>query len=167
MFGLSLLPGTAMRATAKEDGVVFDAAPPYRVRRTATLDGDALAELLAEAEDRLDRSLEEDPRPHLVDGAGDDATRIEEPARPAARHVALWARGEDLFDRRAELARAIDARLAMDPHGTLDVVLEARREFPLDLVDLRPGAARRWRAHLPEDRASGGDRRARGRGGFT
>src|SRR5207302_2192249 len=34
VFPLSLLPGTAMRATAQADGVLFDPAPPYRVQRT-------------------------------------------------------------------------------------------------------------------------------------
>src|SRR5438105_2160449 len=37
VFPLSLLPGTAMRATAGQDGVAFDPAPPYRVRRTAVV----------------------------------------------------------------------------------------------------------------------------------
>ncbi|MBK7862666.1 MAG: radical SAM protein [Archangiaceae bacterium] len=125
VFALSLLPGTAMRTTAAADGVVFDAAPPYRVTRTATLETEQLSSLLDEAEAQLDRRLDEVPRPHLVDGG--DA--------PGARHSALWARGPDLFAQRAELAAQIDARVAKDPYCTLDVVLEAQRDFPLDLVD--------------------------------
>lgn len=124
VFALSLLPGTAMRATAAADGVQYDPAPPYRVTRTATMTGEELAAVLEEAERRLGRRLDEVARPHLVSG---DAA--------GGRHSALWARGEDLFGRREALAREIDARIAADPYCTLDVVLEARRDFPLDLVD--------------------------------
>src|SRR5262249_3755027 len=55
VFPLSLLPGTAMRATANDDGVVFDAAPPYRVRRTGMFSEDELLRTLLAAEDRLGR----------------------------------------------------------------------------------------------------------------
>jgi len=57
------------------------------------------------------------------------------PAAPGAQHVALWLEGNDLFAVRVAALRAIDARLAVDPHATLDVVLAPRREFPLDLLD--------------------------------
>jgi hypothetical protein len=144
VFGLSLLPGTAMRATAAADGVVFDTAPPYRVQRTATMSADELREVLAWAEERLGRRLDEAPRPHLVeqsDPTVPDVLHVNvdaplEPARPGAQHLALWFDGEDLFARRDVIARAIDARLAIDPYATLDVVLVARHEFPLDLLDL-------------------------------
>ena len=144
-FGLSLLPGTAMRATAAADGVVYDEAPPYRVLRTSTMDEEALAEVLAWAERHLDRRIDEVPRPHLVERPGDasspDVLRVDVESPPSvavagAQHVALWFDGGDLFARRDAVARAIDARLAVDPYATLDVVLVARREFPLDLVDL-------------------------------
>ncbi len=145
VFGLSLLPGTAMRATAAADGVVYDEAPPYRVLRTSTMDEEALAEVLAWAERHLDRRIDEVPRPHLVERPGDasspDVLRVDVESPPSvavagAQHVALWFDGGDLFARRDAVARAIDARLAVDPYATLDVVLVARREFPLDLVDL-------------------------------
>ena len=54
---------------------------------------------------------------------------------PGGRHVSLWHEGSDLFGRRAEVMRAIDQRLAVDPHATLDVVLRPREPFPLNLVD--------------------------------
>src|SRR5207237_4422031 len=41
----------------------------------------------------------------------------------------------DLFAARDAALRAIDARLAVDPHATLDVVLAPKRQFPLDLLD--------------------------------
>jgi hypothetical protein len=132
VFALSLLPGTAMRATAEADGVVFDGAPPYRVLRTATLSGEQLSSVLDEAEQRLDRRVDEVARPHLV-AQGPDVTRVGEPVQAGARHVSLWAEGD--YAQREQLGRAIDARLAVDPYCTLDVVLEAKRDFPLDLID--------------------------------
>ncbi len=135
VFALSLLPGTAMRSTAAQDGVEFDGAPPYRVRRTATLTEGELAQVLHEAEARLGRRLDEAPRPHLVAPGGADVTRVGDAVAPAARHTALWHGGPGLFERRAELLRAIDARLQLDPYCTLDVVLEASGDFPLDLIE--------------------------------
>jgi radical SAM superfamily enzyme YgiQ (UPF0313 family) len=66
VFPLSLLPGTAMRADAERDGVTFDPAPPYRLRRTAAMTEDAWRDALFAAEERLGRRLDELPRPHLV-----------------------------------------------------------------------------------------------------
>jgi len=132
VFPLSLLPGTAMRASAEEDGVVFDAAPPYRVRRTATFTEDALRETLFAAEDALGRRLDEWPRPHLVDG-GLDGFAGEQ--RPGPQHAALWFDDSDLFARREEMLASIDRRLRLDPYATLDVVLRPRRRFPFELLD--------------------------------
>jgi radical SAM superfamily enzyme YgiQ (UPF0313 family) len=67
VFPLSLLPGTALRRSAAEDGVEFDQAPPYRVSRTATMDTEALRRALFDAEARLERRLDEQPRPHHED----------------------------------------------------------------------------------------------------
>jgi hypothetical protein len=139
VFGLSLLPGTAMRTTAAADGVEFDPSPPYRVLRTSTMDNATLRQTLSSAEERLDRRLDELPRPHLVDSNGPDVFRVDlerpQPTLPGAQHVAVWFDGLDLFARREAIARAIDARLAIDPYATIDVVLVGRREFPLDLID--------------------------------
>src|SRR5438105_1185886 len=142
VFPLSLLPGTAMRATAGEDGVVFDPAPPYRVVRTATMSEEQIRAALLQAEERLGRRLDEVPRPHLVEAPADplDVFHVDldaplAPAAPGGQHVALWLEGNDLFACRDQALRAIDARLAVDPHATMDVVLAPRREFPLDLLD--------------------------------
>ncbi len=137
VFPLSLLPGTAMRATAAEDGVEFDPAPPYRVRRTAGFTEEELLETLLKAEQQLGRRLDEWPRPHLVSepGAVADVFHVGGPQGPGARHAALWFSGSDLFGRREELRRALDERLAIDPYATLDVVLAPSTPFPLDLID--------------------------------
>jgi hypothetical protein len=143
VFVLSLLPGTAMRTTAQADGVEYMPAPPYRVLRTSGFDSDALRSSLYEAEDRLGRRLDELPRPHLVGECSDpvdvfqiDLDRELAPARPGAQHVALWLSGSDLFARRERVLQALDARLALDPYATLDVILRPSQPFPLDLLDM-------------------------------
>jgi tRNA A37 methylthiotransferase MiaB len=146
VFVLSLLPGTAMRATAAADGVEYESAPPYRVRRTATFDTDQLRSALFEAEARLGRRLDELPRPHLVGEPAEphDVFRVDldEPhtlaraALPGAQHVALWLAGRDLFAQRELALSALEARLSVDPYATLDVVLAPEQPFPLDLLDL-------------------------------
>ncbi len=138
VFPLSLLPGTAMRATAGEDGVVFDPAPPYRVRRTPGFSEEALWQTVLAAEERLGRRLDEWPRPHLIDPGIDGFARQE----PGAQHLAIWFRAPDLYARRGEILRAIDARLHLDPYATLDVVLRPGAPFPLDLLDAVRGRLR-------------------------
>jgi Radical SAM superfamily/B12 binding domain len=139
VFPLSLLPGTAMRATAAEDGVEFDPLPPYRVRRTGTFSEEQLRETLMQAEARLHRRLDEWPRPHLCDG-GDHPSLGGSldgfaPQLPGPQHAALWFAGRDLFGRRAEILASIEARLRIDPYATLDVVLAPIDPFPLDLLE--------------------------------
>ena len=101
---------------------------------------DDLRTTLARAEERLDRRLDEQPRPHLVATAADprtpDVFRGEGSDQPGAQHAALWFDAPDLFSTRDAIGRAIDARLAVDPYATLDVVLVAHTPFPLDLIDL-------------------------------
>jgi hypothetical protein len=149
IFPLAVLPGTAMRASAARDGVTFEPAPPYHVRRTRTLPEDEIAACLFAAEDRLGRRVDEYPRPHLVDGAdpldppdvfrldvdGDTTDLLESAARPGARHTAVWFAGRDLYAARELLAAAIGRRARVDPYATLDVVLAPRASFPLDLID--------------------------------
>jgi len=112
------------------------------VVRTATMSEEQIRAALLQAEERLGRRLDEVPRPHLVEVPSDppDVFHVDldtplAPAAPGAQHVALWLEGNDLFAVRDAALRAIDARLAVDPHATLDVVLAPRREFPLDLLD--------------------------------
>jgi hypothetical protein len=138
VFPLSLLPGTAMRASAAEDGVIFDPAPPYRVRRTAAFSEDALLRTVLAAEERLGRRLDEWPRPHLIEPGIDGFSR----QQPGPQHAAIWFRGSDLYGHRAEILGGIDARLRLDPYATLDVVLGPGAPFPLDLLDAIRGRLR-------------------------
>lgn len=145
VFPLSVLPGTAMRASAEMYGLVYEAAPPYRIQRTPGFAAEDLTESLFEAEEALGRRLDETPRPHLVaaDGAQPRDVFVQElpgpvvAPIPAARHFALWFRAGDLFGVRAELQSALAMRLALDPFATMDLVLQpAGVPFPLDLIGL-------------------------------
>jgi hypothetical protein len=150
VFSLYVLPGTAMRERAAEDGLIFEPDPPYRIIRTATMDEEAIATALREAGGRLGRNLDERPRPHLVEsrptGPVGDIFRLKldhagaaervAAASPGAQHCALWFEAEDLYSRRFELLTAISARHAVDPYATLDVVLAPSQPFPLELLEL-------------------------------
>ena len=153
VFPLSLLPGTSMRATAAADGVEFDPAPPYRVRRTAGFTPEQLLASLEDAEQRLGRRLDEIPRPHLVDPPAPGDAPLLAPevfaldldrattgdraaaAAPGAQHAALWLSSRDLWARRDDASKAVAARLRVDPYATLDVVLRPSEPFPLDLLE--------------------------------
>jgi tRNA A37 methylthiotransferase MiaB len=144
VFPLSLLPGTAMRATAGADGVAFDPVPPYRVRRTQAMTEEQIRFCIEEAERRLGRRIDETPRPHLVAWPGDpadvfffdvDRSDFSRVRTPGAQHAALWIAGRDLFAGRAAAFAAIEARIAVDPFATLDVVLAPEQQFPIDLLE--------------------------------
>ncbi len=66
VFPLSLLPGTELRNTVIENQIAYDPAPPYRLIHTNRISQEEIKTLLDEAEDRLDRRIDEYPRPHLV-----------------------------------------------------------------------------------------------------
>ena len=171
VFALYVLPGTAMRDTAIEDGLVFEPEPPYRIIRTATMSEQVIHDTLREAEERLGRRLDEKPRPHLVAPAAGsldvfelnldraNTTDRDAAARPGSQHCALWFEGDDLFSRRAELLRAIEGRQSVDPYATLDVVLVPSQPFPLDLISVvqarldaaRPSYATRNLKHRGEE----------------
>ncbi|MBI4880167.1 MAG: B12-binding domain-containing radical SAM protein [Planctomycetes bacterium] len=150
VFILSVLPGTALRRDAAQDGILFDPAPPYHVRSTRTLPEGAIPWILLEIEERLERRVDEQPRPWLADPdpavdppdvfvldveRGSEVERARA-ARPGAQHAALWLCGDDLWAARARVVEAVRARLAVDPFAVLDVVLAPRGPFPLNLLDL-------------------------------
>ncbi len=151
-------------------------APPYRVQRTPGFSTEQLLRALEDAEEKLGHRLDEEPRPHLcaaplhannflardrfsLDLDLADATSRAAAAAPGARHAALWLTASDLWSQRDAGLRAIEARVQVDPHCTLDVVLEARAPFPLDLLEsiraalgkAAPGYLTRSLAHRGED----------------
>ena len=122
VFPLAVLPGTAMRADAAKDGLVFDAVPPYRIRRTATMDEDQLRAALFDAEERLEPEARRDaaasPRfarsacPRSPDRFEIDLDRgdPEDLARRGATRCAGTRRsgsGRDLFGAARRIAEAV------------------------------------------------------------
>jgi radical SAM superfamily enzyme YgiQ (UPF0313 family) len=104
VFALSLLPGTEMRNTADQFAIEFEPAPPYRLIQTDRIRRDDIKELLDEAEELLDRRLDEYPRPHLVD---------DEPLFATFRHM-LDHNSSGYIDHLAELLPMIPDRFEID-----------------------------------------------------
>ena len=158
VFPLCVLPGTAMRDSADDSGLIFDPAPPYRVIQTEHFSEAELIETLLAAEDALDRRLDEYPRLHLVsprDKTPRDVIQVDldSPAAPGeddcARHTALWFSGEDLCSSTERMRSALRGQLSREPYGVLDVVLHPARVFPFDLLDLiREEFARATQSYL-------------------
>ena len=127
---LSVLPGTALRAQATADGLVFEPAPPYQVISTPLIEPGRINALMRQMEVTLDRRLDEYPRPHLVgpenppdppDTMLFDVTRSpaelqKAAALPGASHMACWIEGRDLFARREIIHQILQTRMKTDPH---------------------------------------------------
>ncbi|PJZ71504.1 B12-binding domain-containing radical SAM protein [Leptospira perolatii] len=147
VFPLSVLPGTAMRKDSDREGLVYLSKPPYRVIRTPSFSPEDLTETLFRSEDRLNRRLDESPRPYLVDpipGMIDvftfgtrgksDKNGIEDFSRSGARHVSVWWKGEQLESSRKEFFSRLKLRLNRDPFAVTDLVLYPSEPFALSLI---------------------------------
>ncbi|NBU99690.1 MAG: radical SAM protein, partial [Spirochaetia bacterium] len=66
-FILSVLPGTELRRTAREQNITYMSTPPYRVLQTESFTNIQLSDSLFLAEERLGHRLDEYPRPMLSD----------------------------------------------------------------------------------------------------
>lgn len=148
VFPLSVLPGTAMRSSAAADGLEYEALPPYRVRRTRTMEEGEIRAAFTEAEERLGRSVDEVPRPSLcdprpgpvpatwivdLDHAGRSTGDLD---RGGASHGTLWLKARDLWLHRERVRSAVAARLRVDPFAVLDVVLSPELPVPVNLLEL-------------------------------
>ena len=182
VFPLAVLPGTAMRADAakrrarlrpgaalpdpadRHDGRGRSSAPRSSTPRTASSGGSTRRRGRTSFRATASPTSRTASRSTSTGRPPEDFARA---ARPGAQHVALWLRGRDLFAARGRIADAVLARIRVDPHARLDVVLASDRAFPLDVVDrasrdLRvraavlplalAGAARRGRPAARHDR---------------
>lgn len=140
-FPLSVLPGTAMRRTAKEDGILFMPSPPYRVIETSDFTTETLVESIFLAEEMLERRLDEFPRPFLCEKKVDirdrtdldflkglSAERKNLMLLPHTRHHSVWFWNVDWNLMDAEVFDLIDLRIQKEPYCTIDFV------FPLLLT---------------------------------
>jgi hypothetical protein len=171
IFYLLGLPGTRLVREAEALGLVFDDLPPYAVRRTPTLDESEMGELAAVCEALLDAAVVEDGRPLYATGEGGHPPRAEQvalgerepgPAQGGAANYALWAEAEDPAAHQRELIRRLEARLRIDPHAVLDLVLLPGRAFDPTLLDhLRGAMAAAPTTYLERSRPTDGRSRQR------
>ncbi|TGK12177.1 radical SAM protein [Leptospira fletcheri] len=147
VFPLSVLPGTAMRKDAEREGLIYLSKPPYRIIRTPNFSPEDLASTLFRSEDRLDRRLDETPRPFLADfdpsmrdvfvfsenGGRDEG--ITDFSVPGSRHIAVWWKGKNLESSKKEFFSKLRVRLLKDPYTVTDVVLYPREPFSPKLIN--------------------------------
>ncbi|EPG64282.1 B12-binding domain-containing radical SAM protein [Leptospira wolffii] len=147
VFPLSILPGTAMRKDAENEGLIYLPKPPYRVIRTPNFSPEDLSSTLFRSEERLDRRLDETPRSLLVDPdptnadvfsfspGKDEKFGLTDFSLPGSRHVSVWWRSESLENSKQEFFSKLRSRFERDPFAVTDLVLYPDRPFSPDLID--------------------------------
>lgn len=147
-FPLSVLPGTAMRKTSKEEGLIFMPTPPYRVLKTPHFSSDDLANSLFFAEDLLERRLDEFPRPFLCEKSSsvNDRTDLHlnkiNPIeakklvlQPHTRHHAVWFWDVEWTRHWDLVLELITLRINAEPFCTIDFVFQT--EIPPNAKQLK------------------------------
>lgn len=144
-FFLSVLPGTELRRNGDRLGLSIMDLPPYWVTGLPGITLRDLADARYELGSILGFDLDMEPRPVLCDRwpntAVLDLNRNEEPVF-SGRHCVLRVRGDDPWGNRLRILASVEARFRSDPFCVLDVVFEAARHFPLDLLALVADARR-------------------------
>jgi len=138
VFPLAVLPGTALRAEARQLGLHYQARPPYHVLETPTLSLENLVDLAEEAQQRFGVEFDPLPPPSLEPHAEPErhpvgGVRIDLECPPwtlpapeqRAQSFSLWLRSNDFHGRRKEAAELVAQLVADCPHGTLQVIVEA------------------------------------------
>jgi hypothetical protein len=170
-----LLPGTDLRARARELGLRAQRLPPYRVQATDRLSSKRLAQVEAWADERFGgfdsptRRFVGNRLPDLFparvrvelgrhSGVLTDAVRppphtLELPHFRTLELLHLHSRqalvlsGGDLFARRGEMAALIRRCVRAEPHILWQFVLAPEAEEPLDLLDTLIGVFRKLPGH--------------------
>jgi len=159
LFRTKVLPGTALRRSAKRLGLVYESEPPYSVLATPSWPADELAAAVQQAEDVLDRDLGGVEVPVLERPSWGRRTFVEIPypdadatfeaaARLDAREgraglaattferagnaFGLWLEADDLLPHGDAITGAITRFVAANPFATLTVALVGLPEGPLD-----------------------------------
>lgn len=145
VFHLSVLPGTELRARSGEMGVSWMEKPPYYVLEAPGMGFGEMRRIREAVAEMFGFDLDIGHRPVLFDGWDGteeydlDAEGAPDPASlpdpPSFRHGSLRLASEDLWARRSLVEAHVRRRRAADPFCVLDVVLEPRAPFPLDLLD--------------------------------
>jgi radical SAM superfamily enzyme YgiQ (UPF0313 family) len=143
-FFLSVLPGTVLRKDAKNEGLIYDYLPSYRVSKTEDLTTVELIETFFEAEDILQRRLDEYPRPNLVEynPNSNDVFIVDtdinfqlESIKPGARHQSIWFKGINLYSKLDLILKVINKKNLFDPYCIFDIILNPNDHFPIDCIE--------------------------------
>jgi hypothetical protein len=175
VFRTKVLPGTALRRTARRLGVEYDPRPPYGVRATPDWPREALDDAL----DRVDQALGRSPNaldaPVVCRPAWEGAAscslpwpdadavfqysfRLDTPEgrralqrqrfQDAGQAAALWLEADDLFPWRQACVTAVQRFLTANPFASLTVVWAGLPEGPLDALAELDAALERDRPSL-------------------
>jgi radical SAM superfamily enzyme YgiQ (UPF0313 family) len=152
IFNLSILPGTDFRREASALGLQYQAKPPYYVFRTATLDVEQMHSLMEEAQESLDIEFDAPPLPFEQcvpplraptegwsgEGPGVRASVITLDLDHAVAELplatdlglvsTLLLRSADFSQVESQAVRTIAEVMRTNPHITLQIVLEPRRQ---------------------------------------
>lgn len=139
-FCLSVLPGTDLRANAEALGILFDERPPYSVTQSGSYSLRNLLLAREKVSDILGYDADPPPRPVLTDAFPEMEVFIprknEKHTSPSVRHGVLRIVTDDPWVHREAIVNKVKARRSSDPYCPLDVVIQSRKCFPLDLIDM-------------------------------
>ncbi len=139
-FCLSVLPGTDLKANAEALGIEFDNMPPYSVTRSGSYSLENLLQTREKVSDILGYDADPPPRPVLTDTFPEMEIFIpqknEKHMSPSVRHGVLRIVADDPWVHREAILNKVRIRRDCDPYCPLDVVIQSRECFPLDLIDM-------------------------------
>ncbi|MCK5786568.1 MAG: radical SAM protein [Candidatus Sabulitectum sp.] len=139
-FCLSVLPGTELRLNAEKLGIQYEDRPPYTVTRSGSHTLNDLLLARENASDILGYDADPPPRPVLSDSfPGMEVFTPENRETiisPSVRHGVLRINTVDAWANREPILGKIKERRDKDPYCPLDVVIQSKKLFPLDLIDI-------------------------------
>lgn len=139
-FCLSVLPGTALRAEAAELGIQYSSRAPYCVTQSGQFSLEDLMRSRDRVSDILGYDADPPPRPALCDGfPGAEIFTPESPSKlesSSLRHGVLRIVTDNPWEFRESIVSRAAMRRKADPFCPVDVVIDSRREFPLDLLEM-------------------------------
>ena len=139
-FCLAVLPGTELRANAKNLGIEYEDKPPYSMIRSGPYSIQSLLQAREKVSDILGYDADPPPRPVLSDSFPGMETFSPEKgltqASPSVRHGVLRINTVDAWAHRNSILNKVRERREKDPYCPLDVVIQSDCIFPLDLIDM-------------------------------
>lgn len=138
-FCLSVLPGTELRTNSQKLGIRYRDFPPYSITSSGEYTIDDLLDTRDKVADILGYDPDPPPRPVLCDSFPGMEIFIPEKNQsknsPSVRHGVLRVKTSDAWLHRGKILRKVNERRKLDPYCPLDLVLESKSLFPLDLIE--------------------------------